>query len=343
VDPGRCLPSSLFIMGMSASPRAPHTEAPGWMVWTALWVVYLVWGSTYLAIRIVVETIPPFLAGGIRFTLAGLLMYLWLIARRGLSGSSASLKELGAAILVASLMLLGGNGLVMLAETEIPSALAALIVAAVPLWVVVLRTVTRDAVGAAVMGGTVAGFIGVAILVLPGGVSGDISTRGLVTIVAASFFWALGSFVSKKLTLPPDPITSTAVQMTAGGVILTVVGLLSGELDSMIWSDFSTDSLLALVYLVVAGSLLAFTAYTWLLQNAPISKVATYAYVNPVVAIFLGWLILNEAVTASIATGAAVIVASVAYIVRRETGPGPRPEIPEPALEPEVDAGAVRR
>ncbi|MGH2734748.1 MAG: EamA family transporter, partial [Actinomycetota bacterium] len=292
---------------MSLAAR-PDEHAPAWLVWTALWVVYLMWGSTYLAIRILVETIPPLLGAGVRFIAAGLIMHAVLFVRRGPRGASLSLKELGAATLVGALLLLGGNGLVTVAEQEVPSGLAALIVASVPLWVVLLRAVFRDRVGRPTLLATLVGFVGVAILVLPGGGSGDVSLGGLLTVVAASTFWAAGSFLSKYLPLPDDPFRSTAVQMLAGGVVTVLMALVVGESRGLEMSDLSAASIWAFVYLVFAGSLFAFTAYTWLLQHAPISKVATYAYVNPVVAIFLGWLILDELISPAIALGATVIV-----------------------------------
>ena len=309
--------------------------APAWFVWTALWIVYLVWGSTYLAIRYVVETMPPFLAGGVRFVAAGLVMQIVLMIRRGPRGVRVTPKEILACTFVGGALLFAGNGLVMVAEQSIPSGLAALIVAAVPLWVVVLRTIFKDRVPRDTLIGVVVGFVGVGILVLPGS-SGAASTTGMLTVVAASAFWACGSFFSKRVPLPDDPFTSTTIQMLCGGVIMLLAGLLTGETSRLDFDAFSTSSIIGLVYLIFAGSLLAFTAYTWLLQHAPISKVSTYAYVNPVVAIFLGWALLSEPVTLTIAIGATVIVGSVAYIVRRESSAAPEliEPPPEPAAQP---------
>ncbi|MGH2701600.1 MAG: EamA family transporter [Actinomycetota bacterium] len=305
--------------------------APAWFVWAALWIVYLVWGSTYLAIRYVVETMPPFLAGGVRFVAAGLVMQIVLMIRRGPKGVRVTPKEILACTFVGGALLFAGNGLVMVAEQSIPSGLAALIVAAVPLWVVVLRSIFKDRVPRDTLIGVVVGFAGVGILVLPGS-SGTASTTGMFTVVAASAFWACGSFFSKRVPLPDDPFTSTTIQMLCGGVIMLLAGLVTGEGSRVDFDAFSTSSIIGLVYLIFAGSLLAFTAYTWLLQHAPISKVATYAYVNPVVAIFLGWALLGEPVTLTIAIGATVIVGSVAYIVRRESRAAP--ELVEPHPEP---------
>jgi drug/metabolite transporter (DMT)-like permease len=215
-------------------------------------------------------------------------------------------------------LLLGGNGLVALGEETVPSGLAALIIASVPLWVILLRAVTGDRVTGGTLVGTGVGFVGVALLVFPGSGGTGATIGGVLLIVLASVSWASGSFFSSKLPLPKDPFVSTAVQMLLGGVALTITAVVSGELSGLEPSKFSLSSVLAVGYLVLFGSLAAFTAYTWLLQNAPISKVATYAYVNPVVAVFLGWLILSETITGFILTGAALIVASVAFIVRHE-------------------------
>lgn len=317
--------------------KRDSTAAPTWVVWLALWTVYLIWGSTYLAIRITVETLPPLTAGGVRFLLAGALMYGWLAVRRGRAGVRVTRRQVGASAIVGGALLLGGNGLVMLAELEVPSGLAALIIASVPLWVVVLRSVFGDVVRGGTLVGVAAGFVGVGLLVLPSDKPGGASFLGLLTLVLASLFWASGSYYSKRAPLPGDPFTSTAVQMLAGGAILMVAGLARGELAGLDVSAFSAASLGALGYLVVAGSLLAFTAYTWLLQNAPISKVATYAYVNPVVAIFLGWLILAEPITPIVVVAASIIVSSVAFIVRKESVPAPAGE----AESPTAPAGAL--
>jgi drug/metabolite transporter (DMT)-like permease len=295
--------------------RLPHS----WLVWFALWTVYIVWGSTYLAIRVSVETLPPLLAAGVRFILAGLIMYAILALRRG-SLLRVSRRQLLACTVVGGALCLGGNGLVMLAERDVPSGLAALIIASVPLWVVLLRSATGDRVSAGTLGGVALGFIGVAILVLPGDRPEGATLYGLLLLIAAAVSWASGSFLSTKLELPPDPFVSTAVQQLCGGVLMLAVGSGLGEFGDLEVAAWSTRSIVALVYLVVFGSLFAFTAYVWLLQNAPISRVATYAYVNPVIALLLGWLILSEEITVSMILGAAIIVVSVAFIVGRETG-----------------------
>jgi len=277
-----------------------------------LGVVYLVWGSTYLAIKVMVETMPALLASGLRFALAGAIFAAW-------RGVRVTRRELAGCAVVGALLLLGGNGLVAVGEDGgVPSGLAALIVASVPLWVVLLRGATGDGAGASTIGWVVLGFAGVALLLLPGDRPDDAPLGATLVIVGAAACWATGSFVSGKLSIPDDPIRATAVQMLCGGGAMVAVGLLAGEGGEVDVGAFSLDSLLAFAYLVTAGSLAAFTAYVWLLKHAPISLVATYAYVNPVVAIALGALLLGEEVTALMALAAAVVVGSVAGTVRRE-------------------------
>ena len=296
-----------------------HRRAPSWLVWAALWTVYIVWGSTYLAIRVTVETLPPLLTGGVRFLVAGLIVYTVLALKRGWRGVRVTRSELLSSAFVGGALLLGGNGLVVLAERDAPSSLAALIIASVPLWVVLFRYLASEAVSRATLAGVALGFGGVAILVVPGDRPGDATLASILFLVAAAAFWASGSFASTRLTMPRDPFLSTAVQMLLGGVWLVAAGLLRGEGAHIDVAGFSAASIWAFLYLIVFGSLLAFTAYVWLLQNAPISKVATYAYVNPVIALVLGWVILSEQLTATMLIGATVIVASVAFIVNKET------------------------
>ena len=305
-------------------------DAPGWLVWTALWAVYVIWGSTYLAIRVMVETLPPLLATGSRFVVAGLVMLLVLVVRRGRAAIAVTRRELAGAGIVGAALLLGGNGLVVLAERDIPSSVAALVIAAVPMWVVLLRSLTGDKVGAPTLASVAVGFVGVALLVLPGGDAPDeMRPLGLAMIVVASLSWACGSFIATRTSMPKDALVSTGYQMLLGGALLFVSGLVTGEAGHIDVESFSTASLGALAYLVVMGSLVGFTAYAWLLQNAPISKVSTYAYVNPVIAIVLGWWILSERLTPVMFAGAALIVASTAFVVRREARP-PAVETPEP-------------
>ena len=302
-------------------------------MWAALWVVYIVWGSTYLAIRIYVRTLPPLLTAGARFLVAGSIMWLWLLVRHGRSHVRVTKREVASSALVATAMLFGGNGLVTLAEQRgAPSSLAALIIASVPLWVILLRRLRRERIGGGTLLGVAFGFSGVALLVLPGSRPAGADALAIALLLGASAFWASGSFFSTSLSLPRDPFVSTATQMLTGGVVLTVAGFVAGETPAT--ARFETSSVVAFAYLVVAGSLLAFTAYVWLLQNAPISKVATYAYVNPVVAVFLGWIVLSERITAITLLGSAAIVTSVAFIVRKEAAASAKSE--SDAIESEL-------
>jgi drug/metabolite transporter (DMT)-like permease len=303
-----------------ATPRAPAggRPAPSWQIWTALWIVYIVWGSTYLAIRVVVETIPPLLGAGARFGIAGAAMIAFLAVQRGFTAVKPTRAQLAGAGLV-GLLLPGANAVVSVAEQEVPSSIAALLIASVPLWVIILRAAGGDRVSLRGAASVLVGFAGVALLVRPGEQSGDATVLGLLAVVGAALMWASGSFASPRLSLPRDPLSSVGWQMLLGGIAIVVVGLAIGEGGDVDLGAFSTRSVLALAYLVVFGSWVAYTAYAWLLQNAPISKVATYAYVNPLVAIVLGWLILDEVVTSTTLVGATIIVASVALVVRTES------------------------
>ena len=312
--------TSLSAPPESQAATTTATAAPASLVWLCLGIVYVVWGSTYLAIRVAVETMPPLLMGAARFTTAGLLLYAVARARGGPSVRTLSRAQIVACWIVGSLLAAGGNGVVNVAEQYIPSSLAALVISSVPLWVVVMRRVTGDSVPRLTLASVAVGFGGVALLLLPGGATQLGKPIGFVLVVFAAFSWALGSFSSRRVPLPPNALLSTAVQMFGGGLTLLVAGLVLGEATDVHPDRFSTDSLLAFAYLILIGSLVAYTAYVWLLQNAPISKVATYAYVNPVIAILLGWSILSENVTATMLVGAVVIVCSVAATVRRETG-----------------------
>jgi len=287
----------------------------------ALAAVYVIWGSTYLAIRVMVETVPPLLGAGVRFVLAGALLLVAVGARRGFASLRMSRRHLAITALVGILLAAGGNGLVTVGEQDVPSGLAALIVASVPLWIVVFRALGRDRVSGATFAAVLLGFLGVGLLMLPGHRPEGVPLGASLLIVAAAASWGLGSFVAQRARVPADPLVATGWQMLAGGIVLLICGAGAGEIGDVHPDAFSLDSLLGLAYLVFVGSLVGYTAYTWLLGNAPISKVATYAYVNPVVAVFLGWLILDEVVPGTTLLATAVIVVSVAGTVRREATP----------------------
>lgn len=286
------------------------------MLWIALAIVYVVWGSTYFAIALVVHSMPPLLTAGVRFLLAGLILAAF-IAVRDKNALRVTRRELAGAATVGTLLLAGGNGLVSLGERTVPSGLAALIIASVPLWVVVLRLVFGEHVGRDILAGVSVGILGVGVLVVPNGISGQTDLAGLLMLVCAALLWATGSFLSPRLGMPRSVWASTAYQMLAAGLVATVVASMLGETRALDVSRFTTESLLGFAYLVVIGSLVAFSAYTWLLQNAPVSLVATYAYVNPVIAVFLGMLFLAEPITPTMIIGAALILAAVAFILSR--------------------------
>jgi drug/metabolite transporter (DMT)-like permease len=300
----------------SSPPQAGAASpaAPAWKVWSALWIVYLIWGSTYLAIRVMVETVPPLLGSGVRFSVAGAVMIGVLSLHRSVRPTRSQLLS----ALLVGLLLPGANAVVTVAEQEVPSSVAALLIASVPLWVILMRRGSGERVSRAGIGAVLVGFAGVALLVRPGEQSGDATVLGLAAVVFAAVMWASGSFASPRLKLPRDPLVSTGWQMLLGGLAIVAVGLALGEAPEVDPEAFSTRSVLALGYLIVFGSWVAFTAYAWLLQNAPISKVSTYAYVNPVVAIVLGFLILDEVVTPITVIGAAIIIVAVALVVRIE-------------------------
>jgi drug/metabolite transporter (DMT)-like permease len=296
--------------------------APAWQVWTALITVYVLWGSTYIAIRVMVETLPPLLACAVRFSLAGLVV----ISVIGLRGGRARLRvqrgELAGAVLIGVIMLGLGNSGVTMGERDLPSGLTALIMGIIPLVVLLLRWfVGGERVARASMVGVATGLVGLVVLVAPLGLTGQIAPVGLALVLLAAFSWAVGAFLSGRIRLPADPFVSTGYQLVAGAMAALMFGLLDGEAGQVSPGSWSSGSLWALLYLIIFGSLIGYTAYTWLLQHAPVSKAATYAYVNPVVAVFLGWLLLGESVTAGMAVGAVLIVVSVAFIIRTEAKP----------------------
>jgi len=244
------------------------------------------------------------------------MLAAWL-ALRGVD-LRISRRELGGAAAVGILMLAGGNGLVSLAERTVPSGVAALIVASIPLWIVVYRMIAGERVGRDLLAGVLLGLVGVAVLVVPSGLNGTVDPVGALMLFGATLSLALGTFLSPRVETPRNALVSTAYQMLAGGVVLVVAAVGNGEVAQLEPATFSARSLIAFAYLVVFGSLVAYTAYTWLLQNASVSLVSTYAFVNPVVAVVLGALILSEPITPTIVIGAAVIVVAVAFIVFRQ-------------------------
>ena len=288
----------------------------------ALATVYLVWGSTYLAIKLSVDSLPAFLSAGSRFLLAGVLLALILVC----TGRSIriSRRELAASAALGVSLLALGVGMVTLAETRIDSSIAAMIAGTV----ILLRTLARERVALATRLSVLVGLAGLALVVIPGG-SGAASVVGLLIALTASISWSLGSFFGHRLPLPKDGFVATTWEMLAAGVVLVLLGVVTGEPWSMDASGFTFTSIAAWLYLAVFGSLIGFTAYAWLLRHAPISKVVTHQYVNPIVAIALGALVLDEQLTLAVAAGAALIVGSVFVAVRSENAAARRRRSPE--------------
>lgn len=308
-------------------PVVPGPVRPA-AVWLALGTVYLVWGSTYLAIRVVVDTVPPLLAMSARFVTAAVLLGTILMIRGGFAALRVRPRELGGAAVVGILLVVGGNGAVAVAEQTVPSGITALLIAATPLWLVLLRTTVGDRPRPVSLLGTAVGFLGIAALVHPGASLGvGVQTWGLLTLVGAAMSWALGSFLSSRISIPSDAFVATTWEMLIGGLVMGAVGAATGELDDLSLAAVPDRGWVALAYLILVGSIVGYSAYVWLLHHAPISLTATYAYVNPVVAVVLGALILSEPITAGVLVGGAVVLAGVALVVsaerprRREPGP----------------------
>jgi drug/metabolite transporter (DMT)-like permease len=292
-------------------------------LWTALWVVYLVWGSTYLGIKIAVRTLPPLLTAGTRFlAAAAILALVAVVARRSLR--VAPREALAAAVLGVALLTLG-VGMVHVAETRIDSGVAAMIAGSVPLQIVVLRKLARERVPRATAIAALVGLAGLALVVGPGGSGGGSEAIGLLVMLLASMSWSLGSFASRRLRVPADPFVAAAYEMLGGGAVLVAAATLTGELGDLDGADLQAGSLAAWAYLTIAGSVVGFSAYAWLLGHAPISQVVTHQYVNPLVAVALGALILDERPGVATLAGAALIVGAVVVTVSREGRGAPAP------------------
>jgi drug/metabolite transporter (DMT)-like permease len=288
-------------------------------VGVALLTVYVVWGSTYLGIAVMIETLPPLLAAGIRYLVAGSLVlgFLWLRARvRGVPLERPGPRQWRATAIVGVLLLFGGNGFVVLSELYIPSGIAAVMIATVPIWMALLDSlVTGTRPSALASGGIVAGFIGVAILIAPVSGGPAVDPFGIGLALVATLTWAVGSIYGRGAPMPRSALLATGMEMLAGGAALFAGGTLIGELPQADPAAFSVASLLALGYLIVFGSIVAFSAYVWLLANVPVSTAATYAYVNPIVAVALGALILSEPITPRTFVAAAIIIVAVIAMV----------------------------
>ncbi len=277
--------------------------------------VYLIWGSTYLGIRFAIETIPPFLMAGVRFIVAGAILYLF---------SNRSKEKLGpaqykSAAIIGLLMLLGGNGGVVWAEQFINSGLTALLISTVPIWVVIINLIfsleKKNSLKNTI--GVFLGFIGLFFLISPEHIisGGSLDLAGALVLIAASLSWSIGSVYTKHAVLPKSGPLSASLQMIAGGIGLMSASLIAGEFTSFDPAAISTRSLLAVIYLIIFGSLIAFSSYIWLLHNAGPSKATTYAYVNPIVAVILGWLLAGEELTSKSIIAAIIIISAVVIII----------------------------
>jgi len=278
--------------------------------------VYVVWGSTYLAIRIGVESFPPLILAGVRHLTVGLLLYPVLRGKTGIRPTAANWRT---AVVAGALLLFAGNGGLSWAEQTVPSGIAALLVASVSLWLVLVdwlrpggvKPVPRVALG------LLMGFAGLALLVGPAHLGGSerVDPRGAVVLVAASLAWACGSLYSKHGGMPSSPMLGVAMQSFAGGVILLIAGLFAGEFRELHLGAISLRSWLALGYLIVFGSGIGFSAYIYILHKSTAARVGTYAFVNPVVALFLGWLMAGETITLRTVIAAAVILTAVILVI----------------------------
>src|SRR6476646_3922779 len=259
---------------------------------------------------------PPFFAAGTRFLIAGSLMLGLVDWRRGAGTLRLTKAEAASSVLV-GLLLPGANALLFVTERQVPIGLSSRIIAAVPLWVVLLRFAARERPDLVSVAGLVVGFAGIALLVRPGGSSGSLGY--LLLTVLGAFMWAFGSFLSPRLPVPRDPFAATAYEMLAGGIVLMAIALFVSSPHQFNPANYSARSIFGLWYLIIFGSLVGYSAYVWLLANAPIQQVATYAYVNPVIAIALGAIVLGESITWRIVGGALLVLAAVAIVVRRES------------------------
>lgn len=317
-------------------------------IWSALLIVYVVWGSTYLAIRYAIGAgtgqrgLPPLLMGGVRFFLAGALLYAFAVRRPAPDGQPDPIgrRQWVASAVVGTLLLLGGNGLVMLAEQRVDSGIAAVAIAMVPIWTALMALlIAKERLPRIGVIGLAVGFAGAAVLANPTGAD-RLDPLGITMLVAATLAWSSGSYYAKGAPLPRRPLVMTGMQMMAGGTALFLTGVAAGELPDVDLAAVGWTAWVAAAYLVVFGSMVAFTAYAWLLRNAPLSLVTTYAYVNPAVAVLLGALFLDERLTPRALVASALILVGVALVVgSRAPRKVAREEQPGPAAGAMAEAG----
>jgi drug/metabolite transporter (DMT)-like permease len=283
----------------------------------ALVVVYIVWGSTYFGIRVAIDTMPPLLMGAVRFTVAGGLLYAVAVRRGDRIGDAPTALHWRSALIIGVLLLTLGNGGVILGEEYIPTGIAALLVATVPLWMVLFaRVFAGERLRPLTAAGIGIGLVGVALLLRPGASAGA-SPVAMLAMPASPICWATGSLYARRAAVPARPLVATGMEMLAGGAVLFIAAGVHGEFGQVHLAAVSLRSVLALVYLVVLGSIVAFSAYVWLLRNAATPLVSTYAYVNPLVAVLLGWALLGEHISGQTLVAAAFIVVAVATILAR--------------------------
>ncbi len=290
--------------------------------------VYVIWGSTYLAIRIAIETLPPFLMAGTRFLIAGAVLYL---GSRMRGAEPPTRVHWRSTAIVGALLFLGGNGALVMGEERVPSGLAALLLSIIPLWMVLLGSTEHKGVklGPRVLAGLFLGLAGIALLVGRSDLLGHgrVDPLGAAILLVGSLSWAGGSLYSRRALLPKSTLLAASMEMIAGGWLLIVAGLARGEARALDMTNASLRSALGLVYLITFGSLLGFTSYNWLLTHSTPARVSTYAYVNPVVAVFLGWIIAGEPVTLRTVLATAVIVSAVALIITHRARPAKAEEM----------------
>jgi drug/metabolite transporter (DMT)-like permease len=289
--------------------------------------IYLIWGSTYLGIRYAVETIPPLLMMGVRHFVAGVLVYIWA-RRRGVPAPDP--KQWRFAVLAGAMLFLGGHGILAWAETRVPSGLAALLCATLPLWFVLLALMdgTERRLGAKAWAGILLGFVGVVVLIGPDAFSQRLDMLAAAAVLSSALLWAVGTVYTRRVQLPSSKILSAAMQMVSGGTLLLITGLATGETRHFHSADLTAKSALSLLYLIVFGSIVAFTVYTWLVSVSRPSMVSTYAYVNPVIAVLLGWALAGEPLGMRTLVATAIIVAGVVLVTTRRK---------QPAIEPTRD------
>ncbi|NCU83245.1 MAG: EamA family transporter [Actinobacteria bacterium] len=293
------------------------------LTWISLWTVYLIWGSTYFAIAYVIESMPPLLAMGIRFLLAGLLLSLIIALRNGRGELKIAPGELKTSLVMGFLLLGFGIGTVSIAQEFVPSGIVSLIIAALPLWIAIFRTISGERLAKISWLGLAIGFAGVALLLKPGSITpvNEISNSKLflfmLLVLLGNVGWALGTFLAPRFPLPKNTLVFTAYEMLAGGISLSLAGFIKGESISD-FLDATLSSWLWFAYLIIFGSIAAYTAYLWLVANAPVSLTATYAYVNPIIAVALGAIFLDELITSAYAIGGLIILVGVILVVSVE-------------------------